>query len=229
MKDREILKNMIEGMDVFRGRKKMAENIEGKDYAYALGVAEYKGEKRNVVFSLMTSGESYFWVRVNENNRKEKEDGYNKCIFEAYNEKKYVSEAILKKTINREIKNYLNLVKVYGSMYDKDGNAVEREAPVWVKNRFKKLVGNMGVAVLNVRNARYYGISGLSGKVKDWYQGSFAYSKEELQKSDYIYDIAKETISFNGNFDKVGKERLEKEYELKRKEKEKQNGKKGRK
>ncbi|MDR2717693.1 MAG: hypothetical protein LBB89_06475 [Treponema sp.] len=60
----------------------------------------------------------------------------------------------------------------------------KRPIPKYIK---KKLPG--GIERLNTINCRYYGIIGLSRKIKDWYEGMFMEWIFNRYEADYILDL----------------------------------------
>jgi hypothetical protein len=69
-----------------------------------------------------------------------------------------------------------------------------------------------GIERLNTVNCRYYGISGLSRKVKNWYMGMFMEHIFDWFEADYILDMEAGVWWWTGSNNENQIKRLEKEY-----------------
>jgi len=90
---------------------------------------------------------------------------------------------------------------------------VKKPIPQFVKNKMLKL---NGIERWNTVNCRYYGIIGLSRKVRDWYQGMFMEWIFNWYDAEYVLDLQEGVWWRTGKSGESSARKLEKEYELRR-------------
>jgi len=88
---------------------------------------------------------------------------------------------------------------------------VKKPMPQWVKAKMP-----CGIERLNALNCRYYGIIGLSRKVKDWYTGMFMEWVFDWYEAGYILDLQEGVWWSTGREDGRPSRRLEEEYALRK-------------
>jgi hypothetical protein len=81
--------------------------------------------------------------------------------------------------------------------------------PQWVKAKMP-----CGIERLNTINCRYYGIIGISRKVRDWYTGMFMEWIFDWYEADHVLDLQKGLWWSTGRNDVRSAHRLEEEYAL---------------
>jgi hypothetical protein len=87
----------------------------------------------------------------------------------------------------------------------------KRSIPEYIK---RKMPG--GIERFNTISCRYYGIIGLSRKVKGWYMGMFMEWIFDWYEADYILDLEEGVWWSTGRNDLRAIERLEAEYRKRR-------------
>jgi len=84
---------------------------------------------------------------------------------------------------------------------------VKKPIPAWIKRRMP-----YGIERLNTLRCRYYGIKGLSRKVRDWYSGMFMEFIYDFWKADHILDLQEGVYWFTGKENPNSVKRIEQEH-----------------
>lgn len=88
---------------------------------------------------------------------------------------------------------------------------VKEPIPAYIKNAMPG-----GITRLNTCGCRYYGIIGLSRRVRGWYMGMFMEYIFPWYKADYILDLDEGVWWWTGRCDEERVRKLEAEHEQKR-------------
>jgi len=88
---------------------------------------------------------------------------------------------------------------------------IEKPIPKWIKNKMP-----CGIERLNTIGCKYYGIIGLSRKVRDWYSGMFMEWVFDRYEADYVLDLVRGVYWRTGRDSPLSAKRIEDEYANKR-------------